>query len=160
MNLESIYAKSEELTDGLNNWLLNEGGNEIVHASAQYAIWALAIICFVGLWFERRNSRTQALVNERSTFYMFLCATNFGLGSFASFLFFASGSFWTGLLLLATIYIVPIHRSFFGKMAAMMLNQVPGVFYDYTNEEKRIREKTMSKWFHEKLLCDYPEMIE
>lgn len=159
MNLEGIYSKMNEWTNQFNNWCMNEGGAQAITDSAIVACVSLALLCFVGLFFERRNTATMKLSNQQTGTYGLALILNWVIGTMGAFLMVSHGMVLLGSVTLAMIYLVPTSRSLTCQLSSTMLAKVPDFFYQYSWKEKRERRKKISAYLHKKLKCDYPEMV-
>ena len=158
MNIEGIYAQMQEWTNQFNHWSLNEGGAEVIAESATLACTSLALFCFIGLFFERRNTATQKLSNQQSGLYVLAMVFNWTLGTMGALTMIMSGKIFLGLVTLAMIYLIPTSRSLSCDLASTLLAKVPNLFYKYDSIEKYERKKKINIWLHRKAKCAYPEM--
>ncbi len=158
MNFKDMYAEMETLTNQFNHWSLNEGGAEVIAQSATMACTTLALFCFIGLFFERRNSATQKLTNTQSRLYVLCLIFNWTLGTMGGLAMVMSGKIFLGLVTLAMIYLIPTSRSLSCDLASTILAKIPNLFYEYDAIEKHERKKKINIWMHKKLRCAYPEM--
>ena len=158
MNIKSMYAQIEEWTSAFNHWSMNQGGAEVLAESATLACTSLALFCFIGLFFERRNTATQKLTNTQSRLYVLALIFNWTLGTMGALAMLASGKIFLGLVTLTMIYLIPTSRSLSCDLASTMIAKVPNLFYEYDAIEKYERKKKINIWMHKKLRCAYPEM--
>ena len=158
MNIEGIYAQIEEWTNAFNHWSMNEGGSEVIAQSATIACVLLALFCFIGLFFERRNVATQKLTNTQSRLYVLCLIFNWTLGTMGGLAMLMSGKIFLGLATLSMIYLIPTSRSLSCDLASTILAKIPNLFYEYDSMEKYERKKKINVYLHKKLRCAYPEM--
>ena len=155
--MKELYEKfnqwSIEMTNALNNWLLNEGGNTIVIESAETAVVCLALMSFVGFLYERRNVMSMEIANERTLRFELLLLFNWVIGTLASFVYLKTGHIFTGLGLLFAVYFVPASRHYQASLIAFMMSRFPSLFHKYTFTETSEREKKISKYLHTKFRC-------